>query len=161
MYIGGGDYELRRFNLDGSEVIGFGLLCDNSCADNTGRKWRVDEVGGFVYTYTPAKRLETRNMATGQVMFQSNHKFGFGQVASDLSGTAVTSNSVDALLWLSFPELTFTLLTPWGENTSVSTSTSFAISPDNTMLMFNSVFGFETNPPEYGLYYRLMIAPLK
>jgi hypothetical protein len=150
--------ELRRLKLDGSQDISFTYLCDFNCGPSL--KWYADEARGVVYMHKPFGKVQTRDIATGAVIAESDDGFGFGIVAPNLSGSVSISNRKDALVWLSFPDLTYTLIRPWPFDGLIlfeSPDEGVTISPDGTMLMFKSDFGGRGAPTVGTTDHRIMI----
>ncbi len=123
----------------------------------------VDEARGLVYMNQPFGKVRTMDIASGQIIHESDEGFGFGVVAPNLSGSLSISNSKDALVWLSFPELTYTLLKPsklTGYPSYEEPGPDVMYSADGSMMMFRSDFGGTGGPIGGTIDRRVMIETL-
>ncbi|HPB51636.1 MAG TPA: hypothetical protein PLZ31_10495, partial [Myxococcota bacterium] len=159
---GSGSIELVRVALDGSGTTSFGVLCNTACSGEA--SWRIDEELGLIYAARPVGAMQVMDAATGEVLRVLNLHSRLGTVASDLSGTAITSDDLDAIGWVAFPDLTYMPIGPMvdlSSPNSILDGQQFKLSPDNTMIMYESSFGARSYPLDGTIDYRIMVAPLK
>lgn len=159
---GSGSIELVRVALDGSGTTSFGVLCNTACSGEA--SWRIDEELGLIYAARPVGAMQVMDAATGEVLRVLNLHSRLGTVASDLSGTAITSDDLDAIGWVAFPDLDYMPLGPMvdlSSPNSILDGGQFQVSPDNSMIMYESSFGARSYPLEGTIDHRIMVAPLK